>query len=29
MYRDISELFMYGGIGKNTILYRLGDLSGA
>ena len=29
MYRDISELFMYGGIGKDTILYRLSDLSGA
>lgn len=26
MYRDISELFMYGSINEDTILYRLGEI---
>lgn len=27
MYRDIAELFMYGGISEDTVLYKLGEIS--
>ncbi len=26
MHREIAELFMYGDLDKNSILYRLGEI---